>query len=146
MREACALAYSFTVTSLLEKLKARVLALQMEAHVLHIASRDPRTPWYAKALTFFMLAYIFSPFDLIPDFIPVVGYLDDILVVSMGIPLISKMIPAGVLEEARETAAQNKDRFSMLAKSGMVAVVLVWRLAAVWIVLQVYLLLSKIRG
>src|ERR1700690_2582876 len=79
--------FFFTMRSFLEKLKARVGELQTEAHVLHIALRDARTPWYAKAVTFFLLAYIFSPFDLIPDFIPFIGYLDDILVVSMGIPL-----------------------------------------------------------
>jgi len=131
--------------SFLEKLKARARALQMEAHVLHIASHDPRTPWYAKALTFFMLAYIFSPFDLIPDFIPVLGYLDDILLVSIGIPLILKAIPASVMEEARKTAIQNNDEFSMLAKSGMLIVILIWRLSAVWIILQLYFLFSRIK-
>lgn len=129
----------------IQKLKSRAQALKLEMRPLMIVFRDPRTPWYAKAVAFFLVAYIFSPFDLIPDFIPVLGYLDDLLVVSMGISLVLRMIPVDVMDEARKTAAQEKDQFSMWAKSGMVFVILIWRLAAVWIILQLYLLLGKIK-
>ena len=135
-----------TVTSLLEKLKARARALQMEAHVLYIASRDPRTPWYAKALIVFVLAYALSPIDLIPDFIPVVGYLDDLVIVPIGIALALKMIPPNVINNARQTAAQNQIPIPTLGKIGMIAIILIWILVAAWIIWRLYLLLSTIKG
>jgi len=135
-----------TVTSLLEKLKARARALQMEAHVLYIASRDPHTPWYAKALIVFVLAYALSPIDLIPDFIPVVGYLDDLIIVPTGIALALKMIPPNVINNARQTAAQNQIPIPTLGKIGMIAIILIWILVAAWIIWRLYLLLSTIKG
>jgi len=68
-------------------------ALKTEAHAVYLASKDPRVPWYAKALAACVLAYLFSPIDLIPDFIPVVGYLDDLVVVPAGLLLVIKLIP-----------------------------------------------------
>ena len=90
---------------MLEKLKVSARALKTEAYAIYIAARDPRTPWYAKALIFFVVAHTFSPIDLIPDFIPVLGYLDDLVIVPAGVALAIRLIPAEVLEEARETAA-----------------------------------------
>ena len=75
--------------------------------MLTIALRDPRTPWYAKTLIPFVLAYALSPIDLIPDFIPVIGYLDDILVVPAGIALALNMIPADVIKDARKRTARD---------------------------------------
>ena len=86
---------------MLEKLKSRAAQLKAEIRALSIAFRDARTPWYAKALIGFILAYALSPIDLIPDFIPVLGFLDDLLIVSGGMALALKMIPAEVLSEAR---------------------------------------------
>lgn len=85
---------------MLEKLKARARALKIEAYAIYIAARDPRTPWYTKALIFFVVAYTFSPIDLIPDFIPVLGYLDDLSITPGGIWLAVQLIPPEVLEEA----------------------------------------------
>ncbi len=87
-----------------EKLKSRALTLKKELSVLSIALRDPRTPWYAKALIGLVLAYVLSPIDLIPDFIPVLGYLDDLVLASIGTALAVKMIPAEVLSDARRKA------------------------------------------
>jgi uncharacterized membrane protein YkvA (DUF1232 family) len=82
-----------------EKLKSRARALKNEAYVIYLAARDARTPWYAKALIFFVVAHTFSPIDLIPDFIPILGYLDDIIT-PLGIALAIRLIPPEVLEEA----------------------------------------------
>ena len=85
-------------------LKERVLALQRELVVLYLAFRDPRTPWYARAWIVLVLAYALSPIDLIPDFIPVLGLLDDLLLVPLGIWLALRLVPAGLAEELRGRA------------------------------------------
>ena len=90
---------------MLEKIKARARALKNEAFAVYIAAKDPRTPWYARALIFFVVAHTFSPIDLIPDFIPIFGYLDDLVVTPLGLALAVRLIPAEVLEEARGKVA-----------------------------------------
>jgi len=90
---------------MLERLKSRARALKNEAFAVYLAARDPRTPWYAKALIFFVVAHTFSPIDLIPDFIPILGYLDDLIITPVGIALAVRLIPPEVLEEARVHAA-----------------------------------------
>lgn len=86
---------------MLNELKTRARALKNEALAVYLAAKDPRTPWYAKAVAFLTTAYAFSPIDLIPDFIPILGYLDDLILVPAGIALAIRLIPAEVLEEAR---------------------------------------------
>ena len=88
-----------------EKLKSRARALKNEVVAVYLAAKDPRTPWYAKALIFFVVAHTFSPIDLIPDFIPILGYLDDLIIVPLGLALAIRLIPAEVLEKARENVA-----------------------------------------
>jgi uncharacterized membrane protein YkvA (DUF1232 family) len=90
---------------MLDQLKTRARALKTEAYAIYIAARDPRTPWYVKALIFFVVAHTFSPIDLIPDFIPILGYLDDLIITPGGIWLAVRLIPPEVLEEARTTVA-----------------------------------------
>jgi uncharacterized membrane protein YkvA (DUF1232 family) len=85
--------------------RARLLALRDETYALWLASRDPRTPWYAKAMVGVVVAYAVSPIDLIPDFIPVLGQLDDMLLLPLGIALAIGMVPRAVLEEKRAEAA-----------------------------------------
>lgn len=75
-----------------------------------LAARDPRTPWYAKALALLVAAYALSPIDLIPDFIPVLGYLDDLVLVPLGIMLAVRLIPPKVMREHRATAARAAQR------------------------------------
>jgi uncharacterized membrane protein YkvA (DUF1232 family) len=70
---------------MLDQLKARARALKQEVYAIYIAARDPRTPWYVKALVFFVVAHTFSPIDLIPDFIPILGYLDDLVITPGGL-------------------------------------------------------------
>ncbi len=76
--------------------------LKREVYALYLAYKDPRVPWYARVFAGCVVAYAFSPIDLIPDFIPVIGYLDDLIVVPLGIALAVRMIPATVLTECRE--------------------------------------------
>ena len=85
--------------------KQRARRLKGETYALYLAYRDPRVPWYAKVLAACVVAYAFSPIDLIPDFIPVLGYLDDLVLVPLGIALALKLIPADVMAECRARAA-----------------------------------------
>jgi uncharacterized membrane protein YkvA (DUF1232 family) len=86
---------------LLEKLKNRAYQLKGETYGLYYAARDPRRPWYAKVLVAGIVAYACSPIDLIPDFIPVLGHLDDLILIPMGIGLAIKLVPTQVLAECR---------------------------------------------
>jgi uncharacterized membrane protein YkvA (DUF1232 family) len=109
-----------------EQLKSRARALKNEAFAVYLAAKDPRTPWYAKALIFFVAAHTFSPIDLIPDFIPILGYLDDLIITPGGLWLTVKLVPAEVLEEAREKAKQARGPERSARYVGVIVVVLVW--------------------
>lgn len=109
---------------MLEKLKSRARALKNEAFAVYLAAKDPRTPWYAKAVAFLTIAYAFSPIDLIPDFIPILGYLDDLFIVPAGIALAVRMIPPEVLAEARgKVATSGLDRSVGYIGAGLIVVV-----------------------
>ena len=123
---------------MLDRLKASARALKREVLAVYLAAKDPRTPWYAKGLIFLIVAYALSPIDLIPDFIPVLGYLDDLILIPAGIWLAIRMVPPEVLVEARETAATQGAEESV-GKLGAVIIVLLWILffiAAVYFVLR----------
>ena len=90
---------------------------------LWLAARDPRVPWYAKAVAGAVAAYALSPIDLIPDFIPVLGYLDDLLIVPVGILLAVKLVPAHLMAEFRAEAIR---REKPVRKAGLVAIVTIW--------------------
>ena len=115
---------------MLEKLKAHARQLKREVFAIYLAARDPRTPWYAKALIFFVVAHTFSPIDLIPDFIPILGYLDDLIITPGGIWLAVRLIPPEVLDEARAKAAIH-DIDKSIGKMGAVLIILVWIIAAI---------------
>jgi uncharacterized membrane protein YkvA (DUF1232 family) len=118
---------------MLSQLRTRARALKREAYAVYLAARDPRTPWYAKALIFFVVAHTFSPIDLIPDFIPVLGYLDDLIITPGGLWLAVRLIPPEVMSEARAAAATHSaDR--RVGRVGAVLIILVWILAAAAIV------------
>src|SRR5689334_20102829 len=89
----------------MSRLRTWARTIKLDALALYLAARDPRTPWYAKALALCVAGYAFSPVDLIPDFIPVLGLLDDLLLVPLGIALVFKLIPAEVIASCRERAA-----------------------------------------
>jgi uncharacterized membrane protein YkvA (DUF1232 family) len=85
--------------------KRRAATLKTDTYAVYLACREPAVPWYAKALIVAVVAYALSPIDLIPDFIPVLGYLDDLILVPAGIALAIKLIPPEVLRQCRERAA-----------------------------------------
>ena len=88
----------------IERWRQQARKLKLETYALYLAYRDPRVPWYAKVFTLLVVAYALSPIDLIPDFIPVLGYLDDLLLVPLSIYIALKMIPGRVMQECREKA------------------------------------------
>jgi uncharacterized membrane protein YkvA (DUF1232 family) len=90
------------------KLKAKASAVKRDVYTLYLAARDPRTPWYAKLFIGCVVAYALSPIDLIPDPIPLIGYLDDLILLPFGIYLAIKMIPQPVLAECRIKAESHK--------------------------------------
>lgn len=109
---------------MLKSLKARAKALKMEIHALGIAYRDPRTPWVAKVLALLVLTYALSPIDLIPDFIPVLGYLDDLILLPLGIALTIRLIPLEVMADARQTATKAEGRALGWVGAGLIG--LIW--------------------
>lgn len=121
-------------------LKQRAYALRREAYALYVAARDPRVPWYAKVFTALTLAHTFSPIDLVPDFIPVLGYLDDLVVTPLGIALALKMIPPEVMADARRQADETLHRGEPLGRAGAMIVIAIWLAiiaAVVWSILRV---------
>jgi uncharacterized membrane protein YkvA (DUF1232 family) len=116
--------------------KARELKIQ--ALALYYAYRDPRTPWYARLFTGLVVAYAFSPIDLIPDFIPVLGYLDDLLIVPLGVVLALKMIPDQVMAECRAKAEQTMDEGKPQYRFMAVLIVVVWVIVLLAVGVVVY--------
>lgn len=108
--------------------KQRARAVKRETYALYLACRDPRTPWYAKALAATVVAYAFSPIDLIPDFVPVLGYLDDLVLVPAGILLAIRLIPAPVVQDCRERAEAMVERPTSRAAGAVV--ISIWLLGA----------------
>ena len=101
--------------------------IKRDAHALYLAARDPRVPWYAKAIAIAVAGYAASPIDLIPDFIPVIGYLDDLIIVQMGIALVIKLIPPEIMAEHRALAVSAQDRPISRIAGGVIA--LIWALS-----------------
>jgi uncharacterized membrane protein YkvA (DUF1232 family) len=102
--------------------------IKRDVHALYLAARDPRVPWYAKALAIAVAGYALSPIDLIPDFIPVVGYLDDLIIVPLGVMLVVAMIPDEIMAEHRAAAAAAGTR--PISRTGAAAIISIWILAA----------------
>jgi uncharacterized membrane protein YkvA (DUF1232 family) len=125
-----------------QALKDWAQRLKTQIYALYLVSRDPATPWYAKLLAAVVVAYALSPIDLIPDFVPVLGYLDDVLLVPFGLWLAVRLVPADVMMRARERAALAADGTLPVSRTAGVIVVLVWlalAALAVWIVLRAVL-------
>ena len=121
----------------MERLKEWASKVRSETYALYLAYRDPRTPWYAKAFTAVVVGYAFSPIDLVPDFIPVLGYLDDLLLVPVGIWLARKMIPPDVLVECRERAAEEQTLGKPISRVAGAIVVAIWLIVLAMVALIV---------
>ena len=118
--------------------KDRVKELKRETFTLYLACRHPRAPWYAKLLALIVVAYALSPIDLIPDFIPVLGYLDDLILIPLGLMLVIRLIPADVLAECRQKSGEIVGRATRAGKIAAVVIVTIWLLTAalvVWMIL-----------
>ncbi|HEX2742470.1 MAG TPA: YkvA family protein [Rubrobacter sp.] len=125
--------------SFVERLKRWARRLKVEVHALYLAYKDPRVPWYARVFAAVVVGYAFSPIDLIPDPIPVLGYLDDLVLIPLGVALAIRMIPPHVLAECREEARQAKDR--PVSRVAAVVVVAVWvalAALAVWFLARAF--------
>ncbi|BBO69956.1 hypothetical protein DSCA_38860 [Desulfosarcina alkanivorans] len=125
-----------------DRWKARVRTLKMEVHALLLACRDPRMPWPAKLVAALVVAYAASPIDLIPDFIPVLGYLDDLIILPLGIVLAIKMIPAEVMQDCRVRAGDVLPGTRAGAFIGATVVVVLWIAVIVAVVVFGYKLMG----
>jgi uncharacterized membrane protein YkvA (DUF1232 family) len=118
-------------------LKARVRQVKIDLIALGLAARDPRTPWYAKAIVVACVAYALSPVDVIPDFIPVIGLIDDLVFIPLALAIAVRFIPEDVLADCRGRAGEIMEKKTSRA-AGIVIVTLWIALAAlgIWLVLQ----------
>lgn len=123
-----------------DRLKEWARHLKKETYALYFAYRDPRVPWYAKLLVAFVVAHTFSPIDLIPDFIPVLGYLDDLIITPLGLALALRLIPAEVMAEARAKAESSIVEGKMVGRVGLLIVISMW----LTVLLLVVVLLLKV--
>ena len=118
------------------RLKEQAKALKAEVFALFLAARHPRTPWYAKLILAAIVAYALSPIDLIPDFIPVLGFVDEIVLLPFAIALAVKMIPEDVMAECRARAREERPDGTRAGRVGAALIVMLWLvlivLAALW--------------
>lgn len=116
----------------LDNFKQKARVLKKETYALYLACRDARTPWYAKILAACVVGYAFSPIDLIPDFIPILGLLDDLILIPLGIALVIKMIPPEVMVEARKMADEATGTGKPTNWYAASVIVLIWVLIIVF--------------
>ena len=109
---------------MLNRIRDWARALKRDVGALYLAARDPRVPWYAKAAAAFVAAYALSPIDLIPDFIPVLGYLDELILLPVAIALVVRLVPPDLMAEHRTTAAARAER--PVSRVGAAIVVALW--------------------
>lgn len=122
-------------STILSKLKRLVKGLKQNVYILYLAYRHPGTPWYAKAFSLFIVAYALSPIDIIPDVIPVLGYLDEAILLPLGIYGALNMIPKDVLEECRSTAELMNNK---LQKNWIAGGIIIsgWAILAAWVLFK----------
>jgi uncharacterized membrane protein YkvA (DUF1232 family) len=119
--------------TLLTTWKQQARRLKLETYALYLAYRDPRVPWYARLFAAYVVAYAFSPIDLIPDPIPILGYLDDLILIPLGLALALKMIPPAVMAECRAQAAASQTKPTSWVAAGVIVAIWLF-LAAVAII------------
>lgn len=119
---------------MLETWRHRANALKREVYALYFACRDPRVPWYVKALAVVIVGYALSPIDLIPDFIPVLGYLDDLVLIPLGVVVVRALVPAAVLDDCRARAARMEGKPTNRVAAAFIVAVWLSLAAAVFFV------------
>ncbi len=127
----------------IEQWKQQAKKLKVETYALYLAYRDKRVPLHARIFAGFVVGYAFSPIDLIPDFIPVIGYLDDLVVVPLGIKIALSMIPDNVMAESREKAKDIIGQGKPVNRAAAVTIILIWVLLAV---LSIVLIIKIFKG
>ena len=127
----------------LSALRSRAKQLEKETYALYLSYRDPRIPWHTRAFAAFVVAHTVSPIDLIPDFIPVIGYLDDLVITPLGLFLALRMIPHEVMMEAREQAAAASAEGRIRTRAGAAMVLSVWAIGAILLVVVLARLVQK---
>jgi uncharacterized membrane protein YkvA (DUF1232 family) len=120
-----------------EDWKEHARQLKIETYALYLAYKDPRTPWYARLFAACIVGYAFSPIDLIPDPIPILGYLDDLILVPLGIVLALKMIPPPVLVECREKAQIVMSQGKPINRVAAIVIITIWLLLAAVVIIFV---------
>ena len=128
--------------SLSRRLQNWARELKRDVIALYFAVRHTRTPWYAKVAAAIVVGYALSPIDLIPDFVPVLGYLDDVILVPLGIALVIKLMPDDLLENCRQEALQNPPSIRPKNQVAALIIVLLWILSAYGVYLAAAKLLS----
>lgn len=129
----------------IDQWKHRVRQLKQETYALFLAYRDPRVPWYARIFAACVVAYAFSPIDLIPDFVPVLGYLDDLILVPLGIAIAIRLIPSDVLAECRQLAKTRISEGKPINRVAAVVIVCIWLSLAIgsaWLAARYFCLLK----
>ena len=121
-----------------ENLEQRARNLKAETFALYLTARDPRTPWYAKLFVAAIVAYALSPIDLIPDFVPILGYLDDLILVPFGIALAIRLIPGPVLDDCRRKAQESLRDGRPTSRTAAVVIIVIWLALAALGVLWAY--------
>lgn len=119
--------------TLFSRLQFWARRLKQETLALYLAARHPLTPWLARLIIAGLVAYALSPIDLIPDFIPVLGYLDDLILLPLGIALVLRLIPPAVMEECRESAQQRFAAGKPVSRTAGFIIVLIWLIALGWL-------------
>ena len=121
-----------------DKIKIWARSLKRQIFILYFACKDERVPWHAKVFTACVVAYAFSPIDIIPDFIPILGYLDDVILVPIGIMIALKMIPKSVLTDcevkAEEMMKNGKPKNWIVGS----LIVMIWVLIIIWAIIYIY--------
>ncbi|MGC4376448.1 YkvA family protein [Fictibacillus sp. Mic-4] len=122
----------------LRKWKVYAKKLKSELYTLYLANKHPKVPWYTKIFSICVVAYAFSPVDLVPDFIPILGYLDDLILVPLGIYFAFKMMPGDVVKECRKEAERlmNQAKPRNWITGGLI--IILWMLIALWIMERLF--------
>jgi uncharacterized membrane protein YkvA (DUF1232 family) len=132
--------------NVLKEIQQRAQQLKADTFALYLAARHPETPWYARLTVAVVVAYAFSPIDLIPDFIPVLGYLDELVLIPLGIALSIRLIPAAVMEECRTHAQERMAGGKPASRIAAAVIIAIWVVIAALGIAWTYKTFAIFRG